>query len=285
MMETLENVWKTELEILGEIDRLCELHGIRYFADSGTLLGAVRHGGFIPWDDDIDLAMLRRDYDRFRKIAEKELDGRFFCQSGYNDRGFYGGMLHIRMNGTTAILKRNLPHAAFHQGIFVDIFPLDGVIRSRPLAALQSFCKRALNVIMWRKNCACEKAVLWKRALLFLPVRLPQKVLFALFEWVCAWRRAEKSDFLDTVSYFGTGGKRRASCYAVTQRLPFCGTHIPVPGEYGEILRAVYGDDYMTPTRSPTDHGEVFFDTRHSYKDYLDGALGDSGEFLSWRNQ
>ena len=65
--------WAASLDVLSEIDRICQKHGITYFADWGTILGAVRHGGFVPWDDDLDICMLRADYNRFREVADTEL--------------------------------------------------------------------------------------------------------------------------------------------------------------------------------------------------------------------
>ena len=152
-MTDLEEVWNIELEILQEVDKICRENKIPYFADSGTLLGCVRHKGFIPWDDDIDLVMFRKDYNKFRKIAKKSLPENLFLQCGYNDKGFYGGMIHIRKNGTAAILKKNFPHAKFHQGIFIDIFPLDGIFENKMLFSVQKFLKKVLATIMWYKNC------------------------------------------------------------------------------------------------------------------------------------
>ena len=75
--EKMKRAWAAEMEVLKEIDRICNAHGIQYFADSGTLLGAVRHKGFIPWDDDIDIAMKREDYQKFLAVAPKELPERW----------------------------------------------------------------------------------------------------------------------------------------------------------------------------------------------------------------
>ena len=73
------------LDVLGEIDRICEKHNIAYFADWGTLLGTVRHAGFIPWDDDFDIAMKRRDYELFLEVSKTELSNDCFISSFYTD--------------------------------------------------------------------------------------------------------------------------------------------------------------------------------------------------------
>lgn len=89
-MEDLKNVWNVELDILKKFDSFCKKHGLSYFADSGTLLGAVRHKGFIPWDDDLDFVMFRKDYDKFIKLSKKEFKYPYFIQTGYNDAGYVG---------------------------------------------------------------------------------------------------------------------------------------------------------------------------------------------------
>ena len=81
----VKQAWAAELEVLMEIDRVCKLHDIEYFADWGTLLGAVRHGGFVPWDDDLDIIMFREDYNKFLTCAEKEMDSEaFYLQKELN---------------------------------------------------------------------------------------------------------------------------------------------------------------------------------------------------------
>lgn len=272
-MQTLKKVWITELEILKEVDVICKKNHIKYFADSGTLLGTIRHKGFIPWDDDIDLVMFRKEFNRFRQIAKKEMPAHLFCQSGYNDKGFYGGMLHVRMNDTTAIQLQNFPHVQYHQGIFIDIFPLDGVIQNRFLLRLQLYCKRVLNVILWYKNTYSKRRKIKHHLVLFFPSLLPQKVLFGLFEFVCSWKKADKSKYVDTVAYFGTSGvgHRKRTSYDDYTYVPFENTSIPIPTGYHEILKVTYGEDYMTPKQMPTDHGDMFFDTKYSYMDYIMG--------------
>jgi len=113
-----------EIEVLDEIVRICDKHQIDYFLVGGTCLGAIRHKGFIPWDDDIDIAMLREDYERFIDIAIKELDDKYFIQCNKTDPDYYLGFIKIRKNNTTLILEEEF-NTESHQGFFVDIFPLD----------------------------------------------------------------------------------------------------------------------------------------------------------------
>ena len=113
------------LEMLKVIDTICRKHNIEYWLDAGNLLGKVRHGGFIPWDDDIDLCMGRRDYERFIKIAPKELPEELFFQYKIEKKNKW---IKIRDNYSTVIQKSDRTNSAntkLHQGIFVDIFPYD----------------------------------------------------------------------------------------------------------------------------------------------------------------
>ncbi len=286
-MDNIKEIWNAELELLKEVDKICKKYNIKYFADSGTLLGAIRHNGFIPWDDDIDIAMLRDDYNKFRRIAEKELDERFFCQSGYNDKGFYGGMLHIRMNNTTAILKKNFPHIRYHQGIFIDIFPLDGVIENHFLLKLQNYFKHKINHIMWYKYYGNKRSINPNNIKILILSLVPQKILFKIFEFVCSMKKAKKASYIAEISYFGETctGKRKSSWYKDIFNHSFCNTTIPVPSGYKEILTCCYGCDYMTPIKVDSDHGEVFFDIKNSYKEYLNGKLLLPEDFLKCQNQ
>ena len=95
-MSYLQKLQQTETEILEEIDRLCEKHSIVYYLAGGTLLGAVRHRGFIPWDDDIDVAMPRNDYERFRDICLSELDERFYLHCPQTDKNYWLPFAKVR---------------------------------------------------------------------------------------------------------------------------------------------------------------------------------------------
>lgn len=116
-----------ELEMLIEIDRICRKYNIRYSLDGGTLLGAVRHKGFIPWDNDIDVIMRRSEYVKFSDACKKELDfNRFFLQDYMTDKNYIFGYAKLRHNGTKFV-RVGQEHLKQHCGIFVDIFIVDNV--------------------------------------------------------------------------------------------------------------------------------------------------------------
>jgi phosphorylcholine metabolism protein LicD/phosphopantetheinyl transferase (holo-ACP synthase) len=125
--DELRAVQLIELELLCEVDRICLKNNIPYRIVAGTLLGAVRHGGFIPWDDDADTAFLRDEYERFREACETDLDtSRFYFQDHRNTHGYRWGYGKLRRKGTEFIrLKQE--HMPYEQGIFIDIFPYDNV--------------------------------------------------------------------------------------------------------------------------------------------------------------
>lgn len=124
----IKQVWFAELQLLEKFIDVCNKHGLSYQLVGGSLLGAIRHKGFIPWDDDVDVGMLRPDYDRFVQLAKNELEAPFFLQTPLTDPGRNIDYVQIRNSATTAIDLRYVDdHNTFNQGIFIDIFPIDGV--------------------------------------------------------------------------------------------------------------------------------------------------------------
>ncbi len=145
----LRKVQMTQLELLKEVDRICKRCGIHYNIIAGTLLGAVRHGGYIPWDDDADVAFLREEYEKFRIACEKELDHtRFYFQDHRNTPGYRWGYGKLRRKGTQ-FLRANQEHMPYEQGIFIDIFPLDAVADNKMVRTWQNFHCYCMRKVMW----------------------------------------------------------------------------------------------------------------------------------------
>jgi lipopolysaccharide cholinephosphotransferase len=123
--EQLSKLKDRELGILIEFDKACKALGLRYTLSSGTLLGAVRHGGFIPWDDDVDVAMPRQDYERFIREAQAELLANLFVQTYLSDPKYPLGFCKIRDTSTT-LKEYRTEDIAMKGGVYIDVFPIDG---------------------------------------------------------------------------------------------------------------------------------------------------------------
>lgn len=123
--DTLRKAQLIMLDMLIEFDTVCKKHKLQYWLDSGTLLGAVRHSGFIPWDDDIDLSMPVEDYNKFLKIAETELSNEIFFQTSQTDKNFKFDYIKLRSNkASIEEFHEKDKSIKYHQGVFVDIFPM-----------------------------------------------------------------------------------------------------------------------------------------------------------------
>lgn len=120
----LEKLHKALLIIMDEIDRICKLSNIRYSLFAGSMLGAVRHGGFIPWDDDMDVAMLRNDYEKFIDVCKTQLDPRFKLLCNREDEHYVYGFSKIILNGTS-LIEHGLENVKYQQSIFIDVFTFD----------------------------------------------------------------------------------------------------------------------------------------------------------------
>ena len=145
----LKKLQSVELEILGEIDRVCRKNGIKYSLTGGTLLGAVRHGGFIPWDDDADISMLREEFERFREVCKNDLDSsRFYFQNIDDTEGYRWGYGKVRRKDSL-FLRENQEDMPYEQGMFVDVFPRDGIPNGRLTSKIHKFICFTVRKLLW----------------------------------------------------------------------------------------------------------------------------------------
>jgi lipopolysaccharide cholinephosphotransferase len=255
------------LVLLKEFDRICKSLGIPYVLYAGTLLGAVRHKGMIPWDDDIDVLMLRSDYERFLEEADRILDrDRFFLQKEFSEHWpmFFS---KLRLNRSTCIENYHPKDSLTHRGIYIDVFPLDNAAPSALGRRIQFLASKIVIAKCLDARGYHTKSIL-KRLILFSSRILP------MYPFLQAVKRGEKSGAL--VHGFFAGGKRYHNCIfrrkSFEQRfeVPFEGSAYSIPKEFDEILTVLYGE-YMTlppeEDRKRKRHA-IFVDTALPYWEY-----------------
>ncbi len=186
----LRQVQRIQLEMLEEVDRICKKCNIQYNIIAGTLLGAVRHGGYIPWDDDADVAMLRSEYERFRKACKSELDhSRFYFQDHRNTKGYRWGYGKIRRKDTL-FLREHQEHMPYEQGIFIDVFPLDAVPDNYWLRSLKNFECFCVRKILWAPVGAIADKNMMKRLLYKQLQKIPSEMVYGHYHQMI--RKASK---------------------------------------------------------------------------------------------
>nr|WP_253293644.1 LicD family protein [Kineothrix sp. MSJ-39] len=139
-----------QLDMLVELDRVCRKHNIMYCISCGTLLGAVRHGGYIPWDDDADIVMLREEYEKFKLVAD-ELNPRIcWLQDHFIDPGYLWQYSKLRRTGTSFV-RAGQEHMKGETGVFIDIFVLDDIPRNGIAMMIQDFWCFFLRKVLWSR--------------------------------------------------------------------------------------------------------------------------------------
>jgi lipopolysaccharide cholinephosphotransferase len=270
----MKKVWHIQLDMLKEFIRVCNKYNLKYFADGGTLLGAIRHRGFIPWDDDIDLIMFRNDYDILVHKAAKEFKMPYFLQTAYSEKNYIRLHAQLRNINTTAILESDI-NQQFNQGIFIDIFALDGVAKDKKLLFKQEKRIRFYKKLLW----LIFYANIEKKKHIFTRL-LPKLIFKRNNNYAILFKKIEKEmhriqvndvDFVSNISFYGhIENILDKHWYDNTILCDFEDIKLPVPANYHEILRAYYGNNYMTPIQQPSYHGSVIFDTDRPSEVILD---------------
>lgn len=276
-----KKVWATELLMLERLDEVCRKHDITYWAFYGTLLGAVRHQGFIPWDDDIDLVMFRDDYERFQAIGPKEFREPYFFQCPYTDRRIWP-ISKIRDSRTTGIQFQGLRD--MHQGIFIDIFPLDSVPDEINHQFSETF---EIEKLLWKMVKDPVRTLMELKQELMDGKRTVQAIQcfldiskedvrnkFRIFEDFCAGHFGE-TDNLNHIMYeiFQADYKSvRKEWFRETIFLPFENTCIPAPIDYDKILTQCYGD-YHQMIQGGGLHQNIILDPDIPWDEYFSKYL------------
>ena len=278
----MKQIWKVELGILDEIDRICKKYDIRYFLVHGSLLGAVRHKGFIPWDDDLDIAMLRADYDRFVEVASQELpDPLSLCLPVTEPDMYWGSFARVRNSRTTAIEARELGHKG-NLGIWVDVLPIDAcTLDEKKFAEKEKKMQHIQRLLMAKvygrdyKCYADMKPLEWKVYRLLAKGYSHRK----LCRMLDATQRMYTEEETDQVAFFTGYGKHRRlqrQDFSGVTMLEFEGRKVPAPKGYENYLFATQGKDYLKyppeEERKPKHRG--IFDPERPYSQYVELLCG-----------
>ena len=274
----MKRAWAAEMEVLSEVDRVCRKHNIQYFADWGTLLAAVRHEGYIPWDDDLDIVMKRKDYERFMKIAGKELPDGFSAYNFHNHDDFW--LFLGRVVGKQRICFEEEHLQRFHQFPYiagVDIFVLDYVCRDEERE--QERNKLAMSVLAVADGIGENQYERSHIDLLLSKVENEVHVkinhqldrdtlrreLYGVVEQLFAKFSEDEADELTQLYPFGLKNKEfrfPKECYERAVRIPYENMTVPVPELYEKVLIRRYGE-YMNLVRNVGGHDYPFFSLQH----------------------
>lgn len=267
--ETIKRVWASQIEILHEINKICEKYNLRYFAFWGTLLGTIRHQGFIPWDDDLDIAMLGEDYESFLEIANKELPAGYELVNAYTSNRHDSHFTRIVNKHSVDVWGKESKEyhgCPFIMGI--DIFPLYYVPREAQSAEEQKQILRYImqmdDIIEYKNNhpdMAVEEKKEYELAIAqglvdiqkmtgyqFVADRPLNSQLLMIFDQICRLFNAEESDCVANFPRYVDKGWHLLDKKYFEEfiQLPFEDIMITVPKEYDAILKKLYGN-YMVP--------------------------------------
>lgn len=272
----MKKIWSVQLDLLMELQRVCNRYNIKMFVVWGTLLGAIRHKGFIPWDDDLDVGLLREDYDKLCEIASKEFCEPYFFQTADSDRNFFIGYARLRNSDTTGIIKDNLD-VEYNNGIYIDIYPLDGYPQNNLKRKIQFLMRdfyTSIGLIYYRTNYPDNviKKGLIKCCQKIAHIVKYETILKKYYKWcTISNKNAETVGLLYHNSlcekyYF----KKRY--IGNIKKMQYENCMVNIPENYDKILKSVYGDYMKFPPvkeRGMWHNDQLIYDPDIPYKEYI----------------
>lgn len=270
--EKRKKIWAIELDIYLKFAEVCNKYNLKFWGDGGTLLGAVRHNGFIPWDDDMDVIMPRKDYNVLMEVGEREFSAPYFFQTPYTDSNYGYSFAKLRNTNTTCMPKV-FAKAGFNHGIHIDIIPLDNISivdgelnykRIRELNYDNSTYMRMNN------PCLSEKD---KERIRNFSGRIPKDTYEEIHK-IASLHEKESTEYVGTMVITVLDFSRKllsAKAFKKTKYRKFEGYDIPIPIGYDCVLNTEFGNYMELPSIEERGnwHTGVYFDADHAYMDYL----------------
>lgn len=270
--ENRKKLWAISLDLLLEFNRVCEKHNLTYWLIGGSLLGAIRHKGFIPWDDDIDLCMPRNDYERFIHLSD-EFISPYFLQTPYTDPYYFYSVSRLRNSNTTYIVN-TFKYQGFNHGIYVSVFPLDywedegGIERYNRIKALlqdnSAYMRKSIP------NKTEEDLARIKQH----SGRDPLEVYEEVHAIASRFNDNPTDELALAICTVYPYGKLifNADDFNQTMLGDFEGFRFPIPAGYDGILKKHYGNymEFPPVEHRGTWHSGVFIDADNPYTQYID---------------
>lgn len=268
----MKRIWAVLLDMYLAFAEVCDKYKLKYFVLGGSLLGAIRHNGFIPWDDDLDVGMLREDYERFLQIAPQEFSSPLFFQTPYTDSEYFVSWAKIRNTTTTAFSKATC-HRSFNQGLFLDVFPMDYV----NLDTVEEERRQIYNLI---KKCG---AYMRKGSKFLNDRQKHDEITYFTDNPLREWESIQK--IASNTEYKGSGIIScpvttmeslekilfPASIFDKAAKHPFENIEVSIPCGWDELLKIQFGNYTEFPPIKDRGarHSDIFFDPDHPYTEYL----------------
>lgn len=243
----LKKLHNEQLKILDEFDRICTKYNLTYFLVGGTLLGAVRHKGFIPWDDDLDVSMPREDYEKLINVYYKDIKDNFYIDHYTSNKNYYKPFAKMKLKNTKFI-EKDTQNVKSNQEIWVDIFPLDYTINDNISKKQKKYIEKIhhINMMKSKVNVKLNK---FKKIIV--------AVFFSLFSNATLGKIQEKimkkqNSIYDTKYYINFGSqygiikqKHLIEKYYPIKKIEFEEKKYNVPNDYDYVLKKIYGENYM----------------------------------------
>ena len=249
----LNQLHEIELVILKEIMRICKEYKITYYMGEGSLLGAIRHQGFIPWDDDIDVIMPRKDYELFLKIAPQVISKKFEIQHSTTIDNYWSPFIKVRYLDNSFYRQKHIAHLTDHNGPLIDIFPLDNVPKKDSFGQKIQALTIKLNRGMLSYKLKIRIPKKWKGYIVkflsnFVSVKHIHKVLAKTF---IKYNCSDNPYIVNLGSYYSYDKQTHPKeWYGKPRMVKFENLTVPVPCEAEKILTCIYGDYMKLPPRS-----------------------------------
>lgn len=265
--KNLKKLQKTELEILKYFDSLCKKNKLDYFMAYGTLLGAVRHKGFIPWDDDVDLHMIGNDYLKLVELLKNNQDKKYFFQSLETEKNYYLLWNKVRLNDSIFI-EKGWEDNEIHKGISLDIFPLieypDNEKDKKKIDRIFKITKLLIDCNMKQNKNYKSYGVSGKilsKIFRLIPQKIRNKKVINNIKYLCNYKSNSEYYFSTDC---GMDKKISKECFNKSINLVFENEKFVAPKDYHEYLEVMYGDYMKLPDeKDRIGHGETYlcFDT------------------------